>query len=283
MANEQNLTAKQDEKWTEIELLPEWEEEYYNVYTAKKYGKWVMLKTLKPQFADNPEFKAMIEKEFDVRYNLCHPNIVMINDFEDVPGLGRCITTDDVYGNSLRKLIDENAVTPEILDKIKHELVDAIDYIQRNHIVHHPIRPETIYFTENIGNLKLINVGFDQRRHLEPSDASEDIYNYGKVLEETLNHIPEKHSNLRRVAQRRTEADPKKRFRDVQDLKLAIDHRSSNQLYLLLIIFLLLMIGLLSWLNTSKARQLRQYQPTDTVESVETTSGTESGIIQKLI
>ena len=40
--------APNTEKWTEITLLPEWEEEYYLVYTAKKHGKWVMLKTLKP-------------------------------------------------------------------------------------------------------------------------------------------------------------------------------------------------------------------------------------------
>ena len=60
------------EKWTEITLLPEWEEEYYLVYTAKKYGRWVMLKTLKPEYAELPEFKQMLEKEFDVRYNLEH-------------------------------------------------------------------------------------------------------------------------------------------------------------------------------------------------------------------
>ena len=176
------------EKWTEITLLPEWEEEYYLVYTAKKHGKWVMLKTLKPEYADNPDMRAMIEKEFDVRYNLAHPHIVMINDFEDVPGLGRCIITDDVYGDSLRKLIDEGKVTPEIIEKLRHDLVDAIDYIQTNHIVHHPIRPETIIFTENIGNLKLIDVGFDQRQHMEPADMSEDIYNYGLVLSEALPH-----------------------------------------------------------------------------------------------
>lgn len=269
MVNDQNPKLPSVGKWTEIELLPEWEEEYYHVYTAQKHGKWVMLKTLKPEYADKPEFQAMIEKEFDVRYNLCHPNIVMINDFEDIPGLGRCIITDDVYGDSLRKLIDEDRITPEILEKVKHDLVDAIDYIQRNHIVHHPIRPETIYFTENIGNLKLIDVGFDQRRHLEPADASEDIYNYGKVLEEVLDHLKEKHPNLRHVAQRSTESDPKKRYRDVQDLKLAIDRRSSNQLYILLIIFLLLMIVLLAWLNTSKSKRLRQYQPQNDKELVE--------------
>ena len=87
-------------RWTEIEHLPKWDEEFYDVYTAKKFGKWVMLKTLKDEFKGQPEFEAMFEKEFDTRYNLAHPNIVMINDFEEVPGIGRCINTDDLYGDS---------------------------------------------------------------------------------------------------------------------------------------------------------------------------------------
>lgn len=239
------------EKWTEITLLPEWEEEYYLVYTAKKHGKWVMLKTLKPEYADNPDMRAMIEKEFDVRYNLAHPHIVMINDFEDVPGLGRCIITDDVYGDSLRKLIDEGKVTPEIIEKLRHDLVDAIDYIQTNHIVHHPIRPETIIFTENIGNLKLIDVGFDQRQHMEPADMSEDIYNYGLVLSEALESLGQKDAKLHRVARRCADPDPKKRFRDLQDLHLALESRSSRQLYLLVGIFVLLMFVLAVWVTST--------------------------------
>ena len=240
------------EKWTEITLLPEWEEEYYLVYTAKKYGRWVMLKTLKPEYASQEEYRQMLEKEFDVRYNLAHPNIVMINDLEEVPTLGRCIITDDVYGDSLRKLIDEDRITPEILEKLQHELVDAIDYIQSNHIVHHPIRPETIYFTENIGNLKLIDVGFDQRQHLEPADASEDIYRYGCVLDEVLDHVTTKLPELRKIAQRCKDSDPKRRYRDVQDLHLAFERRNSNQVYTFLIIFLIAMICLLTWLNITR-------------------------------
>lgn len=249
------------EKWTEITLLPEWEEEYYLVYTAKKYGKWVMLKTLKPEYADHPDFNAMIEKEFEVRYNLAHPHIVMINDFEEIPGLGKCIITDDVYGDSLRKLMDENKVTPEIIQKLRHDLLDAIDYIQTNHIVHHPIRPETIIFTENVGNLKLIDVGFDQLKHMEPADMSEDIYNYGLVLNEALDHVEGKNTLLRKVAKKCMDPDPDKRYRDVQDLHLALEHRSSNQLYILLIVFLSLMIVLLAWLNTRHPTQSTDSRP----------------------
>ncbi len=239
------LETKKD-KWTEIEHLPEWDEEFYNIYTAKKFGKWVMLKTLKEEYKQKPEFQAMMEKEFDVRYNLAHPNIIVINDYEEVPGIGMCIITDDVYGDSLRKLINENRITQEIVEKLSHQLVDAMEYIQANHIVHHPIRPETIIFTEIGGTLKLIDVGFDQKSHLEPADAMDDIYNFGKVLDEVLDCMQEKDAHLRKIADRCL-ASSEKRFRDVQALQLAINNRSSSRLYAIVIAFLMIMIAFLVW------------------------------------
>jgi serine/threonine protein kinase len=194
----------------------------------------------------------MIEKEFDVRYNLAHAHIVMINDFEEVPGIGRCIITDDVYGTSLRKLIDEKRVTPHHIEQLRHQLVSAMDYIQSNHIVHHPIRPERIIFTENIENLKLIDVGFDQKEHLEPTDAAEDIYNYGLVLKEVLDSVDENYPNLRKIADRCTDSNPSRRYHDVQELHLALERRSGNYLYLLIISFLVLMVLFLTWMIISE-------------------------------
>ncbi len=239
----------EQQRWTEIEHLPEWDEEFYDVYTAKKFGKWVMLKTLKPQYKDDPAMQAMIEKEFDVRYNLAHPNIVMINDFEDVPTLGRCIITDDVYGDSLRKLIREKRITADHIDKLRHQLVEALDYIQRNHLEHHPLRPENIIFTENIGNLKLIDVGFEQRRALTRGDTSEDIYNYGLVLKEALDAAEEDYPALRRVAERCLDPDESRRYRDIESLRMAIAGRRSNRLYMAIILFLSAMVLILLWLS----------------------------------
>lgn len=235
------------EKWTELEHLPEWDEEFYEVYTAKKHGKWVMLKTLRPEYRDNPEYRAMMEREFDVRYNLCHPNIVMINDFEEVPGLGMCIITDDVYGTSLRKMIDKGEVTPEVQEKVIYGLLDAIAYIQKNHIVHHPIRPETIIFTENIGNLKIIDVGFDQHSQLSPAAAADDLRDYGKVLEEVLDATGDTNPRLRAVARRCRAPRADKRYRDSFELRSALQGQTDKRLYVLAIAFLLVMTAILGW------------------------------------
>lgn len=257
---------KDQPRWTEIEHLPEWDEEFYDVYTAKKFGKWVMLKTLKPSLKDDPEMQAMLEKEFDVRYNLAHPNIVMINDLEEVPGIGLCIITDDVYGDSLAKLIKEGKVTREHVNKLRHQLVEALEYIQDNHLAHHPLRPENIIFTENIGNLKLIDVGFDQNTHITPKDVSEDIKNYGEVLMAALDAAGSTNQRLRRVAEKCMNPDPARRYQDVNALRLALADRKTNNIYLAIIAFLVAMIALLLWLNSPyRPEPLHSSQSTECV------------------
>lgn len=236
------MTAPQ-EKWTELELLPEWGEDFYDVYTAKKFGKWVMLKTLKPEYRDNPEYQAMLNREFEVRYNLAHSHIIMINDLEEVPGLGFCIITDDVYGDSLEKLIERGEVTQEIVNKIARCVPDAIDYIQTNHIVHHPIKASSIIFTEKIRNLKLIDVGFDQKNVLEVADTTEDIRNFGHVLLQALDACPEENPRLRAVAEKCIGPAP---YRTVQQLQMALHGGSTSRLYIIIITVLALMVAILS-------------------------------------
>lgn len=242
------------QRWTEIEHLPEWDEEFYHIYTAKKFGKWVMIKTLRPEYADDPRYQAMIEQEFDVRYSLAHPSIVMINDFEDIPGIGRCIVTDDVYGDSLRKLIKEKRVTPAHIAQLRHQLVGALEYIEANHIVHPTLKPENIIFTENIGNLKLIDIGYEQRPRLSHQSVADDIYSYGQVLNEALDACPAAdNALLRRVARKCTDPDPKRRYRDIQQVHLALENRGNRSFYLFVIAFLVLMLLLVIWLKSPYA------------------------------
>lgn len=233
------------DKWTEIEHLPQWDEEFYLVYTARKHGKWVMLKTLRPELRDDPKYREMIEKEFEVRYNLAHPHIVMINDYEEVPGLGMCIITDDVYGKSLRQLMDSGSITEHHIRQLRHQLVSAMEYIQTNHIVHHPIRPETIIFTDKVENLKLIDVGFDQRNSLSPVDVADDIYNYGLVLREALDRSGIDCPSLRRVADRCIDPNPRRRFRSASDLHLALEDVSYRRIYIAVGLFLAALVAVI--------------------------------------
>ena len=228
-------------KWSDLTLLPEWSDRYYDVYTVKKHGKWVMLKALKKEYADKPEYKEMLEKEFDTRYNLAHPNIVMVNDFEDVPGVGRAIITDDVYGYSLRRLIDERRLTPKIVHRLETQLLDALDYIEANHIVHDPITPDTIIFTEYQENLKLINVGYDHSSSLSEQDTRKDIESYGEVLTEVIDHLPASLPKLKKIADKcRNDG-----FNSITDVQLAVERRSSAQIYVILCVLIAILATIL--------------------------------------
>lgn len=234
-------------KWSDLTLLPEWGEKFYDVYTVRKHGKWVMLKALKQEYRDNPEYRAMLEQEFDTRYNLAHPNIVMVNDFEDVPGVGPAIITDDVYGYSLRRLIDEKRLTPKIVYRLQTQLLDALEYIQENHIVHDPITPDTIIFTEYNENLKLINVGYAQKDSLTAQDTQADIRSYGLILSEVLDHLPTSLPKLKRIAGKCLSKDHY--YRSVTDVQLDMERRNSAQIYTIICIFIVIMVALLVWLS----------------------------------
>ncbi|MCM1490837.1 MAG: hypothetical protein NC095_08430 [Muribaculum sp.] len=234
-------------RWSDLTLLPEWEEELYDVYTVRKHGKWIMLKALKQQYRDDPKYQAIIEQEFDTRYNLAHSNIVMVNDFEMIPGVGMAIVTDDAYGYSLRRLIDEKRLTPKIIQRLETQLPDALEYIQENHVKHPPITPENIIFTEYNENLKLINVGYDHRDRLDSQDTKRDIMDYGKLINEVLDALPEKLPKLRKVA--RTAEDPEGPINDIQSLKMSLSSRSQTPIIIGLLCFIALMLGVLIWLN----------------------------------
>lgn len=235
-------------KWSDLTLLPEWDEKYYNVYTVRKHGKWVMLKALKKEYASDPEYRDMLESEFDTRYNLAHPNIVMVNDLEQVPEAGLAIITDDVYGYSLRRLIDEKRLTPKIVHRLQTQLLDAMEYIQENHIAHHPITPDTIIFTEYNENLKLINVGYAQKPNITTVDAAEDIRSYGKILNEVLDQLPTSLPRLRRIAGKCEEGSDSP-YKSISDVQLAIEKRDSRQLFIFICVFIAFMAGLLIWLT----------------------------------
>ncbi len=235
-------------KWSDLTLLPEWNEPYCDVYTVKKHGKWVMLKALKKEYVDNPEYQHLLESEFDVRYNLAHPNIVMVNDFEEVPGLGMAIITDDAYGYSLRRLIDEKRLTPKIVHRLQTQLLDAMSYIQENHIAHNPITPECIIFTEYNENLKLADVGFARKHSITTTENGDDIRNYGKIVNEVLDQLPTTLPRLRKIA-RKCEEEFHPAYHSISDVQLAVEKRNSNVLYVWICVFIAVMATLLVWLT----------------------------------
>ena len=71
--------------------------------TAKRDGKWLVLKALSALHRDQPFYQALQQKEYDIHSRLDHPGIAQVYGMEEVEGFGRCIVMEWVDGESLTK------------------------------------------------------------------------------------------------------------------------------------------------------------------------------------
>ena len=135
--------------FTEISLLHASSNGYSEIYKAKRYGRWHVLKCLTQEAKANPIYQTLLEKEFTISYPLNHPNVVRTLGMEQVEGLGWCIVQEYIDGDTLQ------AITPIQLE----QLCDALIYIHHLGITHRDLKPENILVTHDTNSVVLIDFG----------------------------------------------------------------------------------------------------------------------------
>ncbi len=130
------------------------------VYQGKKYGKWHIIKRIKPQFKDDPQYRELFMKEFDNGVQLDHPNIVRFEDKgEDAEG--PWYTMEYVDGRPLSDLIKSGELikNESLTRNIIEQLCDALIYVHKKQIVHRDLKPDNILVTYRGDNVKLLDFG----------------------------------------------------------------------------------------------------------------------------
>ena len=97
--------AHVSEQFTDITPIPC--KGYNLLCKAKHYGRWWMLKGLKPEFREQEIYRSLLRKEFEILISLQHPNIVSASSLEEMPGLGACIVMEWIEGRTLDDFINE--------------------------------------------------------------------------------------------------------------------------------------------------------------------------------
>jgi serine/threonine protein kinase len=94
------------------------------VFQAKQYGKWIIIKRIKPEFKDNAKYKELFIREFENAYHLDHPNIVRLLDKgEDNEGL--YYTMEFIDGRPLTELIKNQGLeNKKLVPKIAKQILD---------------------------------------------------------------------------------------------------------------------------------------------------------------
>lgn len=177
------------------------------VYQAKLYGKWIIIKRIKPEFKDNPKYKELFIREFENAYHLDHPHIVRLLDKgEDQEGL--YYTMEYIDGRSLSEMITTTGINNERLaEKAARQIIDALLYVHKKQIYHRDLKPDNIFVTYRGDNVKILDFGlaaadnfednlskagtprYASPEQMDPNksiDQRSDIYSFGKIFLEML-------------------------------------------------------------------------------------------------
>lgn len=222
-------------------------------YKQRYYGKWLIKKQLREEFTSDTRMRLAFRKEFELGFQLEHPNIVRYIDIHDEPE-ELYIHTDYVDGSSLDTLIHTQCDFLHQHSWQKQfvtELFSAIDYLHQRQILHLDLKPENIMIT-NIGHhVKLIDLGFSYQDCFTQScggsllysspelfeqkgrlSQASDIYSIGQIFQEM-------HLGSKKVIEKCLELDASKRYQSISELKNAF-YSAKSRIIIYSILFILL-------------------------------------------
>lgn len=214
---------------------------YNTFYKIKRFGRWFLLKGLKPEYATQPLYVSLLKKEFELSAELSHPNIVVTLLKEDNPRIGPAIMMEYIDGMTLDQFLATNPTT-EQRQKVVLQLLDAMQYFHSKQITHRDLKPSNILITHNGFNVKIIDFGLadadnyaifkqpagtvsyaapEQMVSGSTIDCRTDIYSFGLILREIF---PKRYSA---IARKCTQSTPSKRYANAADILRAI-HRQTQ-------------------------------------------------------
>ncbi len=236
---EENFFTAEDSVSEYVELTTQ--SRFNQFYKVKRFGRWFILKGLKPEYASEAIYVSLLKKEFELSAELSHPNIVVTILKEDNPRIGPAIMMEYIDGMTLNEFLATNP-TVEQRQKVVLQLLDAMQYIHSKQITHRDLKPSNILITRNGLNVKIIDFGladadnyaiFKQpagtKSYAAPEqmtsgamiDCRTDIYSFGLILNEIF---PKKYGTIVRKC---TQSDPSHRYANAADILHAI-HRQTQ-------------------------------------------------------
>ena len=180
-----------------------------NEFMADRQGGDVCIKTMHPQYANDPTFQARFEREASLGLKLDHPGIIKVHDLVMDAGT-LALVMEYVEGRSLADMIGlETGPIPWAKAwPLFSQLLDAVGHAHEHGIIHRDLKPDNVMVTPT-GQLKVLDFGIakeagataamtaggmgtadymapEQHTDAKNVDARSDIYALGMTLYEML-------------------------------------------------------------------------------------------------
>ena len=273
-------------QFRDFKLISESDSGYSRIYKAQRMGKWHILKCLKPEYANQKEYQALLQKEFEIGYQLNHPNIAHIIGIEEVENLGTCIIEEYIEGQTLKEIIQENTLNKGQYQNILLRICEALSYIHHRQIIHRDLKPENIMLTDNGQHVKLIDFGLSDTDDYailkapagtwryaapemvanQPIDQRADIFSLGVIMQE----LPCSSYKIKRIAKRCIRQNKEQRYQSAEEIIIALKKKST--LLVALLALLLIIISFLVYIVALKPAQESSSTVTELSEQTNSTS-----------
>lgn len=137
-----------------------------------KSNRLVAIKMLYPKTARNIALFYNFQRESSLLIKFNHPHIVKgyyVTPMEGINGIHYSVM-EYVEGESVQQLIDQAqdkekkivGLNEELSLLIIMQVADALDYLQKQNILHRDIKPDNLLLNKKIGVVKLCDLGFAQ-------------------------------------------------------------------------------------------------------------------------
>jgi branched-chain amino acid transport system substrate-binding protein len=181
-----------------------------DVYLARdpNFGRGVVIKVIKREFGNQPEFRARFNREARVIAGLEHEAIVPVYDFGEHEGQPY-IVMRAMTGGTLADRLTRGPLSLTEAVLIINRVADALDYAHSRGIVHRDLKPANILFDDrgkaflsdfgiaklSEANTKLTGTAIigtpaymspEQARSVDELDRRSDVYSLGVVVFELL-------------------------------------------------------------------------------------------------
>ena len=283
-------SALVDTGWSHMEMVHSSSCGMTRVMKARRYGRMFALKCLKSELAGDMTATALLRKEFDLAFDLHHPNIATTLDFVEVHPLGWCIVMEWIDGVTLSDYCREHHLSRQESRSIAIQLTDALDYLHNHQVVHRDLKPSNVMLTTLGKRVKVLDFGLSDASdyasfkqaagtpgYVAPEvltgesggDVLSDIYSLGVMLREL-------HLSPANVSRRCMAANPQTRYQSAAQVRHALAGRSHKWVWMVAVAFAIFAAAVIVWWLRPGNHEIAIVAPSDTSSTVAITPSSPS-------